>query len=79
MVSHIIHSARAFIDVCRTKGGMSPEECALVLRALACAHEQAQALEAAQVPRRQRLTEDDFRSGKVVLLPIIPRNEAVRP
>jgi hypothetical protein len=38
---------------------------------------QVAALEAAQIPRRQRLHDDHFADGKVVMLGVIPRNEAV--
>jgi hypothetical protein len=39
---------------------------------------QVAALEAAQIPRRQRLHDDHLASGKVVMLPIIARSEAVQ-
>ncbi len=41
--------------------------------------EQIKALEAAQIPRRQRVTDADFSSGKIMQFPIVPRNEGLRP
>lgn len=79
MISPKIRSLRTFIDLCITAhGGMSKAECLIVLNNLADAHEQALALEGAQVPRRQRMT-DDHLNGNVVLLPMIPRDQAVLP
>jgi hypothetical protein len=39
--------------------------------------QQIVALEAAQIPRRQRLHDDHLASGKVVMLGVVARNEAV--
>lgn len=79
MISPKIRSLRTFIDLCiATHDGMSKAECLIVLNNLADAHEQALALERAQVPRRQRMT-DDHLEGNVTLFPVIPRDQAVLP
>ncbi len=79
MISAKLRAVRTFIDLCQaSKGGMSKAECLIVLGNLADAHEQALALEGAQVPRRQRLT-DDHLSGNVTLFPLIPRDHSALP
>jgi hypothetical protein len=41
--------------------------------------EEALRMEQQVIPRRQKLTAEDMKSGKVVCLPIYPRDEAVLP
>lgn len=79
MVSRDIANIRTWLDLAlTTKGGLSRAELTVLLRSLANVHAQAMALENAQVPKRQRITQKHLR-GNVKLLPVAPRREALLP
>ena len=80
MLSEKLRRLHTFLDLAAT-GTVMPNRAAMLVatRMAADLASQVQALEQAQIPRRQRMTNEHFTSGKVTLLPIIPRNEAVRP
>jgi hypothetical protein len=79
MLTHDLKGLIAFVDITLSlHGKMDEASLRIVLRKLNDIHAQAHHLEQAQVPRRQRMTDDHLR-GNVTMLPIIPRDQAVRP
>ena len=78
MLSAEIKRAHVFLELCKGRGGAEPIHIDAVLRSLAACHADALALEAAQVPRGQRLTEAQWDDPKIAVLPVIPRDQALR-
>lgn len=80
MLSHKMNSLVNLLSLA-AHGQVMPERAVLKVahRVASDLQKQVAALEAAQVPRRQRLHDDHLASGKVVMLGIVPRNEAVQP
>jgi hypothetical protein len=80
MLSEKVRRLHTFLDLA-ANGKVMPNRTAFQVAARMAGDlsEQVKALEQAQIPRRQRLHDDHLASGKVVMMPIIPKNEAVWP
>ena len=80
MLSEKLRRLHTFLNLA-AHGTVQPNSSAMLVAARMAGDltDQVKALEAAQIPRRQRLHDEHLRDGKVVLMPIIAKNEAVWP
>jgi hypothetical protein len=80
MLSKDCRSLATFLSLA-CEGVVLPNPAALKVacRMAADLEQQALQLEAAQVPRRQRLNMEHLRTGNVVMLGVVPRIEATQP
>ena len=78
MLSHKLKCLEQFLQLAAS-GMISPPPAALkaAARQATDCRNQAEQLELRVIPRRQRLEDHHLKDGKVTLLPIIPRDQAV--